>query len=523
MSILLDFKSRINFKSFRFAWLYRGALSRRRLREEITLIDANYNSDSIKVPREDREVVVIFSSVALFTDHVITEYALASELEKAGASVIIVLCDRLMPICHAHDRYSCGVPKDNTSNLRTKNVCDSCQASRKEILKRSRFKVKSYSDYYQEDKRRPSKINIEEDSRAGVIRYLATSQLSEIDVSGLTMQYENSASRVASVVQNLIDSEKPSLIIGHHGIYVPQGVINKVCEVNQVPFYSWHFGYRKSTLIFSRGNTYHKELGAHFDLPTLLPAQRKKISDYLESRWKGSNDWIHFNRNPKALDKKDFNQKRIVFYSSVDWDAALHFDKNVYDNQFHFVDCLLRVASQFPLMKFIIRVHPAESTGNHPSHTRLDEYVKNNIVKNVEIIPADDTTSSYELAESCDIAIVYNTKLGVELTSMGIPTIVAGESWVKGRGFTWDINKPSDLEHYLSNAETLKMTDEMKKDALSFAYYFFFKRCINVPELRSISDKFHIKFEASSSIHGSGLSHIAHSLIAQSSVIVNLD
>ena len=64
--------------------------------------------------------MVIFTSVSLFTDHAITEYALAAELQRAGARVILIVCDRVMPICHAHDRYSCGAPSPNGSRYKQK-------------------------------------------------------------------------------------------------------------------------------------------------------------------------------------------------------------------------------------------------------------------------------------------------------------------------------------------------------------------------------------------------------------------
>ena len=99
-------------------------------------------------------------------------------------------------------------------------VCDSCQWSRKAIIENSQVRVKSYSDYYKNVLSEAEAVDIEEDSRAGVIRYLATSQLSGAQIVDLTGKYRNSASAVALLTQELIDVEKPNLVIGHHGIYV---------------------------------------------------------------------------------------------------------------------------------------------------------------------------------------------------------------------------------------------------------------------------------------------------------------
>ena len=46
--------------------------------------------------------------------------------------------------------------------------------------------------------------------------------------------------------------------------------------------------------------------------------------------------------------------------------------------------------------------------------------------------------STYAAMAQCDSVIIYGTKTGVELASMGIPTIVAGEAWIRNKGITRD-------------------------------------------------------------------------------------
>jgi len=75
--------------------------------------------------------------------------------------------------------------------------------------------------------------------------------------------------------------------------------------------------------------------------------------------------------------------------------------------------------------------------------------------------------------------IIYGTKTGVELTSMGIPVIVAGEAWVRNKGITTDVSSVEDyfntldklpLGHPLDEAATLR--------ARRYGYHFFFRRMI---------------------------------------------
>ena len=45
---------------------------------------------------------------------------------------------------------------------------------------------------------------------------------------------------------------------------------------------------------------------------------------------------------------------------------------------------------------------------------------------NVFIIPPTANANSYAIARASNAAIIYGTKMGVELAYMGVPTIVAG-------------------------------------------------------------------------------------------------
>ena len=510
---------KFNIKSIRLSWYIKSFISKKRLKNELKKISNAYQNN---LSKEYSETVVIFTSVPLFTDHVISEYALANEFKNLGMRVVMVFCDKNLPVCHAHDRYSCGVPPKNSDSINTSKVCNACQKNLSTIKDNSKIEVKKYSSYNQHSNKIDMKnIDLKEDAYASTVRYLATSKIAYSESDPLSINYLKSAKISADVVQAVIDKENPKVVIAHHGIYIPQGIVNKVCELNNINFYSWHFGYRKSTLIFSQGNTYHKEMGLQRDFENFKNNEKEIITNYLKSRWYGENDWIHFNRSPKKYDGNNNGKLRIVFYSSVDWDAALHFDKNVYSNQFDFVSELINASNNFTNIDFIIRVHPAESTGHHPSYSKLDNHIKSlEFGSNVKVIPSSDSTSSYELAESCDVAIVYNTKLGVELTSMGIPTIVAGESWVRGRGFTWDIDKKEDLSSYLERIDSLKMTESMKNLALRFAYYFYFQRCLDVPELESISKKFHISYNKDINFNKRGFKLIAEKILQGKTVSI---
>ncbi len=90
--------------------------------------------------------------------------------------------------------------------------------------------------------------------------------------------------------------------------------------------------------------------------------------------------------------------------------------------------------------------------------------------------------STYALMSLCNAAIIYGTKMGVELTSVGQPVIVAGEAWIRNKGITHDASTP---EEYVSILDRLPFAERLSPSLLTrarrYAYHFFFNRMIPLP------------------------------------------
>jgi hypothetical protein len=72
--------------------------------------------------------------------------------------------------------------------------------------------------------------------------------------------------------------------------------------------------------------------------------------------------------------------------------------------------------------------------------------------------------------------------MGVELTSVGMPVIVAGEAWIRNKGLTHDASSPQD---YFAILDRLPFAGRLEPDQLAlarrYAYHFFFNRMIPLP------------------------------------------
>jgi hypothetical protein len=103
---------------------------------------------------------------------------------------------------------------------------------------------------------------------------------------------------------------------------------------------------------------------------------------------------------------------------------------------------------------------------------------------NVRLIPPESDLSSYTLAEISQAALIYGTKMGLEIALRGIPVVVAGETLSRNKGFTYDISSAAEYFELLSRIETLpRNSPEMIERARRYAYYLFFRRMIDFPLL----------------------------------------
>jgi hypothetical protein len=107
---------------------------------------------------------------------------------------------------------------------------------------------------------------------------------------------------------------------------------------------------------------------------------------------------------------------------------------------------------------------------------------------NIALIRPDEEISTYGLAQASDAVIIYATKTGIELGARGIPVIVAGEAWLRGKGIGLDCDDAETYERTLASLPFGKRLDaERIARAQAYAYHFFFRRMIPMPGLRRAS------------------------------------
>ena len=466
--------------------------------------------------------VLLGTSMGGFTPATVMESLLGVALTLRGARVRYLLCDGALPAClqtHVMDpdpgvlaRYELG-----------EVLCGACYPPGAAFYASHGLPVVRYGEFVSDEDRSEARrqsnevaydeiatyrwrdLAVGEHALAGTLRFYARGQLKGAEGGETTLRRFLEASLLtAMTMQNLLGGVGIDRACFHHGIYVPQGLIAETCRQDGVPLVTWNVAYRQGCFLFSHGDTYHHTM---LDEPTETwegmswgPAQDNEIMEYLASRLTGTRDWLWFHERPiEDVDhiarELGINRDRpiIGLLTNVFWDAQLHYRANAFPDM---LDWLLRSIDYFgrrPELQLLIRIHPAEVRGTIPSRQPLlDEIGKAfpAVPPNVFVIPPESNSSTYAAMEMCDAVLIYGTKTGVELSSRGIPVIVAGEAWVRGKGITQDANSP---EEYFRLLDALplgrRLDDATMRRARMYAYHFFLRRMIPLPFIHPAGGK----------------------------------
>jgi hypothetical protein len=459
--------------------------------------------------------VLMATAIGSYAHAVTLESALGAALTFRGADVHVLLCDGAMTAC-AECEASLYPDLDRfVADGPSRDLCRDCQWPAERVYAQLGLKVHRYSDWLTAEDRAEARriamtlpadqiksftldgLAVGEHAYAGALRFFATGSLDdEPQGEAVLRRYLESALRTTCATRRLLRDGRFSSVVLTHGIYVPWGLVGEVARQERVNVSTWNVAYRKRRFIFSHDDTYHHTLmtepRAHWENLDLAPAQERDLMQYLSSRREGMFDWIVFHRpttqDPQEIARKvglDPSKPVIGLLTNVSWDAQLHYPANAFANMLDWLVQTCRYFATRPDLQLLIRVHPAEISGFPPSRQPiLGELRKHlpTLAPNVIVVPPESGLSTYALMSLCNSAIIYGTKMGVELTSVGQPVIVAGEAWIRNKGLTHDASTP---EEYFRILERLPFPERLGPAQLSrarrYAYHFFFNRMIPLP------------------------------------------
>lgn len=457
--------------------------------------------------------VLIATAVGGHTALSLVESVLAVALTLRGARVRVLLCDGALTACLRAQTDNVR-PEELAGARIGSHLCTGCKQKGHDLLGQLGLEVEYMSAHLGAAEReraleiarttpleeiprfRLDGLAVGEHAYAGALRYYARGDLSnEPHAPEVARRYFESALMSAFAFRSVVRHVRPEVCVFNHGIYAPHGVFGEVCRERGVRVVNWNVAYRKRCFIFSHHDSYHHTLleeaaSAWEDMPWSREHEAA-IDAYLASRWHGTRDWIWFHEKPQeradaiaAELPVDFSKPVIGMLTNVMWDAQLHFKTNAFPSMLDWVHETIGYFANRPELQLVIRVHPAEKRGTLPSRQPLVEEIRKlwpALPPNVHVIPPESQISTYAVLQRCNAALIYGTKMGVELTSVGIPVIVGGEAWIRNKGVTMD---PGSVEEYRAMLDRLPLASRLDPAtvlrAKKYAYHFFFRRMVPI-------------------------------------------
>jgi hypothetical protein len=471
-----------------------------------------------KAPR-----VLIATSVGGHAASSIFDSYLAVALTARGAQCDVALCDAMLPACLAADYTWYPNPEHFAARGSRDDLCTACLAPAEKLFGAEGLglSVLHYSALLTDADRSRARsiaantppdavdtfkldgIAVGEAALSGALRFFARGEIdSGRTPAAILKRYLEAACLALFAMRNLLASRRYDVVIGHHGIYVPQALVAEAALEASVRFVAWNPAYRAGCFILNHGETYHRgmltEPVAAWQDIELDEAERARLLRYLADREKGTQDWITFHpadarAAPNIVQTIGLDPAKplVTLLTSVVWDAQLHYRQRAFKDQ---VEWVLKTIAHFAKrddVQLAIRVHPAEVTGSLPSRQPIAEEIEAAfpaLPLNVAVIGPDQEISTYALADASDAVIIYATKTGIELSARGIPVIVAGEAWLRGKGIGLDCDDADAYERMLAALPFGKRLDpERTARAQAYAYHFFFRRMIQMPGFRRAS------------------------------------
>jgi hypothetical protein len=471
--------------------------------------------DAARAAAQGGPRVLMASSIGSYAHAITLESALAAALTFRGAEVHALLCDGSMSACAECEASLYPNLSAFAEHGPSRDLCRDCYWPAAQVYADLGITVHRYSDWLMPADRldarqlastvplseieafRKDGLAVGEHAYAGALRFFATGSLeNEALAEPVLRRYLESALLTMYATRRLMQTVRFTSTVVTHGIYVPWGIVGGVARQEGVHVSTWNVAYRKRRFIFSHDDTYHHTLMTepreHWEDLVLSEAQERELLQYLGSRREGLFDWIVFHRptkqDPREIATKvgiDPSKPVIGLLTNVSWDAQLHYPANAFPNM---LEWLVRTCEYFatrPDLQLLIRIHPAEISGFPPSRQPILGELRRRLpalASNITIVPPESGMSTYALMSLCNAAIIYGTKMGVELTSVGLPVIVAGEAWIRNKGITCDASSP---EEYFRLLERLPFPDRLGPAQLSlarrYAFHFFFNRMIPLP------------------------------------------
>ena len=328
-------------------------------------------------------------------------------------------------------------------------------------------------------------IDFDRYARGSTRKHLKQYSLDSEDdnISVVLEKFSLAARRLASSLEVLFENRDISALVTHEPYYVQGGVPIEVANAFDTPAYSQVWGFRSGNLLFGRGvgrsllpqYTDEQFVKAILSEP-LSDSELRRTEKILQDRASGQNLNVDYSAHTDKSVETASGEQLVAVFTNLLWDASLEPEQAVYGDVFEWLEDTLDELGGREDTRLVIKTHPAEGKfGTNESVIRWFQE-RDGIPQNVVALPPDTDIDTYALLDETDVAIVYNSTVGLEAACRGVPVVVAGDTHYRGFGLTIDPTSRKMYRDTIQNYDDLDCGEDMQSLAKRYAHLLFMKR-----------------------------------------------
>jgi len=304
--------------------------------------------------------------------------------------------------------------------------------------------------------------------------------------------------QAARTMHAWLTSNQPDQVIVPNGAIHELGVLYRVSGMLGIDATTYEYSDQKENIWLAQNQEIMRQntdalwqgLG---DTP-LTEEHRKILVDFIGAR-KNARIWRNYSKKwqevptegaKKARKILELDERPIVMLATNVLGDSLMLGRQVISQTMaDWIKQTISLLMKRQDIQFIIRVHPDEVFYKGTSIVKVirDEFPV--LPSNIRVIGPAEKINTYDLMEITNLGLVFTTTAGLEMSMVGIPVIVAGETHYRGKGFTYDPANWSEyvsmLKKILDDCEKYRLNDQQLELAWRYAYLFFFEYPLAFP------------------------------------------
>jgi len=434
--------------------------------------------------------------------HMAYELALTSACQARGAEILHLLCDGIFSQCDVHWASSTGTP-------RPFDLCQKCQARAARLMQSSELPHEWLSKFVNASDRQRAlewahALPLDQFMTATfdgypiahwVVSSVATEfrryppDLSNSFVINVFRNYLHSGALASLALTHVLDEWRPDVLVVVNGRQSLTRVAVELARARNLRFLT-HDGPLRPWTRLVQTNAHCNEIEPikeYLDAWAQIPLQKSELAAthaILTGRYYGWQPGIFskppvlgFRESAFGADMQQYDQVVGIFSSSTDESAGSSEWLGAFTNQAEWIRATCEIATQYPQVLWILRVHPNSGIRTYlPSGYGDAEFFASLFVclpPNMRMIPPDSESSTYALMNLIDVGLVFHSTVGIEIAALGKPVLMVGRNYFVGMPHLQTLSHVTNYADALAHLLQSAPSREMRRYAYRYIYRFF--------------------------------------------------